>query len=65
MNLVYEFTNLEFPVKVEQDSDGLFNVTYGQQLMSDLCYDDAAMQIGLAILHSAGCAGLLNKETYK
>jgi hypothetical protein len=57
--VVFE-TTIEFPIKVEQYSNGSFKVTYGDQVDDDLNYVDAAKELGLSIFHGLASQGKLD-----
>jgi hypothetical protein len=61
MKLVYKFEDTAFPITLEQEEGGnrRFRVTYGLQIESRLTYSEACEKLGEALLHAAGCDGLL------
>lgn len=58
--LCYAITNLGFPIKLHQKATGLFAVTYGLQLKSDLDYAQAAAELGSCIMHALACESKLD-----
>ncbi len=52
--------NLAFPIELRQHDANQFAVIYGQQQKSRLTYQDAAREIGAAIMHAAACDGLID-----
>lgn len=49
-----------FPIKLEQyGSKKLFRVTYGGDIRDKLTYEQAASDLGAAIMHRAACDGNL------
>ncbi len=56
----YEFND----IKLEQSETGerLFRVTYGKMIIDDLCYSDAANELGKCILHHLCCESLASNE---
>lgn len=55
--------DLAFPVTVEQNSRGLFRVTYGQQVKDGLNYAAAASEFGLCVFHALACDGKLDNPS--
>ena len=49
----------DYPVKLEQQSNGDFRVTYGVEVKSGLGYSVAAEEFGLCVFHALACAGKL------
>ncbi len=66
MKTCFEITSAGFPIRLEQSeaksSGNLFRVTYGQEVTEQLSYDEAARELGLAIMHAAACEGKLDNE---
>lgn len=60
--IVYEITDLDFPIKLIQTGRDTFTVQYGQQIDRNLAYGQAASKIGEAILHALACDGTLNQN---
>jgi hypothetical protein len=59
MKTVFE-TNIDFPIKVEQNAAGLFRVTYGKQVSPFMGYTKAAEELGLCLFHALGCVGQID-----
>jgi hypothetical protein len=57
MPFIHEFTDGDYPVKLEQHSNGRFKVTYGAEIHDNLVYEDAAREYGYCVFHSLACAG--------
>jgi len=55
--IVHKVTNLDHYVTLEQTSLNRFAVVYGCQIKKDLTYEEAALEYGSCIMHSATCAG--------
>lgn len=66
MRLVHEVTDAAFdaafPLKIEQDEDFTFTVTYGSQVRSGLGYGDAAREFGECFFHALSCEGHIVEE---
>jgi hypothetical protein len=62
MKLCHTVTDADYPVKLEQSTNGKFRVTYGLQIKSNLTYGDAAKEYGACIMHSVACLGLLDND---
>ena len=62
MKTCIEITDLAFPIKLEQSETGpqLFKVTYGKQIRHKLLYEEAAEELGAAIMHALACDGKLD-----
>ena len=64
MKLCHITTDADHDVSLHQHPSGLFRVTYGKQVKSNLCYTAAAMEYGACIMHSVASVGRLdNAET--
>lgn len=50
-------SDMDTPVQIEQDEDGLFTVSYGLDIKESLTYSRAARELGQCIMHSMTCAG--------
>lgn len=61
MKTIFELDSLAFPLKVERSSRG-YRVTYGQQVVNNLTYKEAAHELGECIFHALGCEGLMEDE---
>lgn len=56
--------DLAFPVKLEQHTDDLtFRVTYGNEVVDRLSYEDAARNLGECVMHALACNGKLQSGT--
>jgi hypothetical protein len=63
MKTCFEILNGNFPIRLEQRGEnGLFRVTYGKQVQNNLTYDQAASDLGAAIMHNAALEGKLGNE---
>lgn len=67
MKLCFEiYRNQPFAhIKLEQHARGRskrFRVSYGLQVREDLTYDQAAKELGAALMHHAACEGRLNND---
>ena len=58
--LVYEVSDLDYPVRLIQTGVDSFTVTYGMDITKNLNYQQAAAAYGGCIMHSATCVGKLN-----
>ena len=48
-------------IKVQRTSTLRFRVIYGEQIKENLYYDEAAKELGLCIMHRAGCEGFIDE----
>lgn len=62
MQLVHEFKDGDYPVKLEQRANGKFKITYGAAVYDDLDYAAAAKEYGECVFHSLTCAGKLDND---
>ena len=63
MRVCFEIDEKPWSIRLEQnETDGLFRVTYGYQVDDALTYVDAASKLGQAIMHRAACDGLIDDE---
>lgn len=64
MKTVYSTDSHAYPIKVEQSESkaGLFRVTYGLQVKSNLTYAQAAKEFGKCMFHALACEGRLNND---
>jgi len=53
---------LDIPVALHQHSNKKFRVTYGKHVVSQLTYEQACLELGSCIMHSASCASRLEGE---
>ncbi len=60
MQTCFETKSAGFDIRLEQDSKRRFRVTYGKQVKRGLDYEQAAMELGTAIMHAAACEGLID-----
>jgi len=51
-----------FPIYLTQQDVDVFTVAYGKEVTAGLSYNEAAVKLGAAIMHSAACAGALKTE---
>lgn len=61
-NTCLELNDLEFPIKLEQSTDGSFRVIYGKEVTANLTYVKAAHEFGLCVFHALACASKLDNE---
>ncbi len=61
--IVWETTQLAFPICLIQTGVDRFVVQYGKQVDSNLCYRDAASKLGEAIMHALACDDKLDNRT--
>lgn len=62
MQVCFELETPNGTIKLEQKADKTFRVTYGLQVIDNLLYNKAALELGACIMHSKACEGLLNSE---
>lgn len=63
MRVVHEFSDGDYPVKLEVSSKGKFRVTYGAQVCGNLDYAAAAYEYGTCVFHSLCCAGKMDEAS--
>lgn len=61
--LVYEITDLDFPLQLWRESEDLFRVVYGKHIKDSLTYSQAAKEFGECLMHNLTCAGRLDTFT--
>ena len=63
MKTLFTLSTLAFPIALAKDG-GRYVVAYGRQLKKGLTYDQAALELGAAIMHALACDGQLvdNKD---
>lgn len=54
-----------YDIILQQNSAGLFAVTYGQHNRTELDYAGAAAELGACIMHALACAGSINNDVIK
>lgn len=59
MKTVFENTTYAFPLKIEQDDDGTFCITYGAHKRANLDYVAAAHEFGECAFHALACDGVI------
>lgn len=61
MKTLFTLSTLAFPIALAKDG-GRYVVAYGRQLKKGLTYDQAALELGAAIMHALACDGRLDNE---
>ena len=54
--------DIDSKIELVQHGKDNFTVIYGKQVDSDLCYRDAAFELGRSIMHALACAGRLDNR---
>lgn len=62
MKSCFKTTIAGFPIELKQQSKHKFTVIYGSQVTKDLVYDEAANELGYAIMHGLACEGKFDNE---
>jgi len=65
MRKCWHTDELAFPIKLDQQGVDRFTVTYGRQIKTGLTYNDAARELGAAIMHALACDDRLNNAERK
>jgi hypothetical protein len=62
MQTCWQCENFDYPIKLEQDDNELFRVTYGTQVRSGLTYAETAAALGQCLMHAMALNGDLNNS---
>ena len=60
--ICFQDTIAGFNIELIQTSDTAFTVNYGLEKHTGLTYEQAAKELGEAIMHASACEGVLQME---